>query len=134
MKAEKIKNKMADIKALAEQLVSLTVKEVQELADVLKTEYGIEPAAAAVVVSSGAAEGGAPAVEEKTAFDVILVSGGASKLAVVKIVKDITGLGLKDAKDLVDGAPKPIKEGVSKAEAEEVATKLKDAGAEVEVK
>lgn len=134
MKAEKIKNKMADIKALAEQLVSLTVKEVQELADVLKTEYGIEPAAAAVVVSGGGAEGGAAAVEEKTAFDVILVSGGASKLGVVKIVKDITGLGLKDAKDLVDGAPKPIKEGVTKAEAEEIAAKLKDAGAEVEVK
>jgi len=125
---------MADIKALAEQLVSLTVKEVQELADVLKTEYGIEPAAAAVVVSGGGAEGGAAAVEEKTAFDVILVSGGASKLGVVKIVKDITGLGLKDAKDLVDGAPKPIKEGVTKAEAEEIAAKLKDAGAEVEVK
>ncbi len=124
---------MADIKALAEQLVSLTVKDVQELADVLKAEYGIEPAAAAVVVSAGDG-GGAAAVEEKTAFDVILVSGGASKLTVVKIVKDLTGLGLKEAKELVDGAPKAVKEGVTKAEAEELATKLKEAGAEVEVK
>lgn len=124
---------MADIKALAEQLVGLTVKEVQELADVLKADYGIEPAAAAVMVASADA-GGAAVVEEKTAFDVILVSAGASKLAVVKIVKDLTGLGLKEAKDLVDGAPKPVKEGVSKAEAEDVATKLKDAGAVVEVK
>ena len=124
---------MADIKALAEQLVGLTVKEVQELADVLKADYGIEPAAAAVMVASADA-GGAAVAEEKTAFDVILVSGGASKLAVVKIVKDLTGLGLKEAKDLVDGAPKPVKEGVSKAEAEDVATKLKEAGAEVEVK
>jgi large subunit ribosomal protein L7/L12 len=124
---------MADVKALAEQLVGLTVKEVQELADVLKADYGIEPAAAAVVVSSGDG-GGAAAVEEKTAFDVILVSGGASKLTVVKIVKELTGLGLKEAKDLVDGAPKPVKEGVSKAEAEEVAGKLKEAGAEVEIK
>jgi large subunit ribosomal protein L7/L12 len=124
---------MADVKALAEQLVGLTVKEVQELADVLKADYGIEPAAAAVVMSSGDG-GGAAAVEEKTAFDVILVSGGASKLTVVKIVKELTGLGLKEAKDLVDGAPKPVKEGVSKAEADEVAGKLKEAGAEVEVK
>jgi large subunit ribosomal protein L7/L12 len=124
---------MADVKALAEQLVGLTVKEVQELADVLKADYGIEPAAAAVVVSSGDG-GGAAAAEEKTAFDVILVSGGASKLTVVKIVKELTGLGLKEAKDLVDGAPKPVKEGVSKAEAEEVAGKLKEAGAEVEIK
>lgn len=124
---------MADVKALAEQLVSLTVKEVQELADVLKADYGIEPAAAAVVVSAGDG-GGAAVVEEKTAFDVILVSAGASKLAVVKIVKDLTGLGLKEAKDLVDGAPKPVKEGVSRAEADEIAGKLKDAGAEVEVK
>jgi len=124
---------MADIKALAEQLVSLTVKDVQELADVLKADYGIEPAAAAVVVSAG--DGGGPAaVEEKTAFDVILVSGGASKLTVVKIVKDLTGLGLKEAKELVDGAPKAVKEGVTKAEAEELATKLKEAGAEVEIK
>jgi large subunit ribosomal protein L7/L12 len=123
---------MADIKALAEQLVSLTVKDVQELADVLKTEYGIEPAAAAVVVAGGGEA--APAAAEKTAFDVILVSGGAAKLGVVKIVKDLTGLGLKEAKELVDGAPKPVKEGVSKAEAEDVAAKLKEAGAEVEIK
>lgn len=123
---------MADIKVLAESLVSLTVKEVQELADVLKAEYGIEPAAAAVVVAAGAGEGAA-AVEEKTAFNVILKSGGASKLNVVKIVKDLTGLGLKEAKDLVDGAPKPVKEGVSKAEADEIAAKLKDAGADVEI-
>ena len=123
---------MADVKVLAEQLVSLTVKEVQELADVLKAEYGIEPAAAAVVVSG---DGPAAAkVEEKTAFDLILISGGASKLGVVKIVKEMTGLGLKEAKDLVDGAPKPIKEGISKAEADELATKLKEAGADVEVK
>lgn len=125
---------MADVKALAEQLVALTVKEVQELADVLKADYGIEPAAAAVVVAAGGEGGGAAAVEEKTAFDVILVSGGASKLGVVKIVKELTGLGLKEAKDLVDGAPKAVKEGVSKAEAEDLAAKLKEAGAEVEVK
>jgi large subunit ribosomal protein L7/L12 len=124
---------MADIKALAEQLVGLTVKEVQELADVLKADYGIEPAAAAVVVAAGDG-GGAAAAEEKTAFDVILKNGGANKLAVVKIVKDLTGLGLKEAKDLVDGAPKAVKEGVSKAEAEDLAAKLKEAGAEVEVK
>jgi len=123
---------MADIKTLAESLVGLTVKEVQELADFLKTEYGIEPAAAAVVVS-GDGGGGAAAAEEKTAFDVILKSGGASKLNVVKIVKDLTGLGLKEAKELVDGAPKPVKEGVSKAEADEIAAKLTEAGAEVEV-
>jgi large subunit ribosomal protein L7/L12 len=123
---------MADVKSLAEQLVGLTVKEVQELADVLKSEYGIEPAAAAVVVAADG--GGAAKVEEKTAFDLILVSGGPSKLGVVKIVKEMTGLGLKEAKDLVDGAPKPIKEGISKAEADELATKLKEAGAEVEVK
>ncbi|MDE3235637.1 MAG: 50S ribosomal protein L7/L12 [Bacteroidota bacterium] len=125
---------MADIKALAEQLVGLTVKEVQELADVLKADYGIEPAAAAVVVAAGGEGGGAAAAEEKTAFDVILKSGGASKLNVVKIVKELTGLGLKEAKDLVDGAPKPVKEGISKAEAEELAAKLKEAGADVEVK
>ena len=124
---------MADVKALAENLVSLTVKEVQELADFLKSEYGIEPAAAAVVVSGGGEGGGAAAVEEKTAFNVVLKSGGASKLNVVKVVKDITGLGLKEAKELVDGAPKNIKEGVSKAEAEEIAAKLKDAGADVEI-
>ena len=123
---------MADVKKLAEELVSLTVKQVQELADVLKADYGIEPAAAAVVVAAGG--GGVEAAAEKTAFDVILVSGGASKLNVVKIVKDLTGLGLKEAKDLVDGAPKAIKEGVSKAEADEIAGKLKEAGAEVEVK
>lgn len=124
---------MADIKALAEQLVGLTVKEVQELADVLKADYGIEPAAAAVVVAAGDG-GGAAAAAEKTSFDVILVSGGASKLNVVKIVKELTGLGLKEAKDLVDGAPKPVKEGVSKAEADELVAKLKEAGAEVEIK
>jgi large subunit ribosomal protein L7/L12 len=124
---------MADVQALAEQLVGLTVKEVQELADVLKNQYGIEPAAAAVVVAAGGGEAAA-AVEEKTAFDVVLVSPGASKLTVVKVVKDLTGLGLKEAKDLVDGAPKAVKEGVSKAEAEDIAAKLKEAGAEVEVK
>jgi large subunit ribosomal protein L7/L12 len=123
---------MADVKALAQSLVDLTVKEVQELADFLKSEYGIEPAAAAVVVS-GDGGGGAAKAEEKTAFNVVLKSGGASKLNVVKIVKDLTGLGLKEAKDLVDGAPKPIKTGVSKAEAEEVANKLKEAGADVEI-
>lgn len=123
---------MADVKALAEQLVGLTVKEVQELADVLKADYGIEPAAAAVVVAAGDG-GGAAAVEEKTAFDVILKSGGASKLNVVKIVKDLTGLGLKEAKELVDGAPKPVKEGVSKAEAEDLKAKLTEAGADVEI-
>lgn len=123
---------MADVKKIAEQLVGLTVKEVQELADVLKADYGIEPAAAAAVAVSGG--GGAEAAAEKTAFDVILKSAGASKLNVVKIVKDLTGLGLKEAKDLVDGAPKAIKEGVSRAEADEVAGKLKEAGAEVEVK
>ena len=123
---------MADVKALAEQLVSLTVKDVQELADFLKSEYGIEPAAATVVASAGG-DGGAAAVEEKTAFNVILKSGGASKLNVVKIVKDLTGLGLKEAKELVDGAPKAIKEGVSKAEAEELKTKLTEAGADVEI-
>ena len=122
---------MADVKALAESLVGLTVKEVQELADFLKSEYGIEPAAAAVVVAADG--GGAAKVEEKTAFDVILKSGGASKLNVVKIVKDLTGLGLKEAKDLVDGAPKAIKEGISKAEADEIVAKLKEAGADVEV-
>ena len=122
---------MADVKTLAEQLVGLTVKEVQELADFLKAEYGIEPAAAAVVVSGGG--DGPAAVEEKTAFNVVLKSGGASKLNVVKIVKDLTGLGLKEAKELVDGAPKNIKEGVSKAEAEEIKNKLTEAGADVEI-
>ena len=123
---------MADVKALAESLVGLTVKEVQELADFLKAEYGIEPAAAAVVVAAGGGEGAA-AVEEKTTFDVILKAAGASKLNVVKIVKDLTGLGLKEAKDLVDGAPKPVKEGVSKADAEALVAKLKEAGADVEI-
>ena len=123
---------MADIKALAEQLVGLTVKDVQELADVLKADYGIEPAAAAVVMSGGDG-GGAAAAEEKTSFDVVLKAAGASKLNVVKIVKDLTGLGLKEAKELVDGAPKNIKEGVSKAEAEELKAKLTEAGAEVEI-
>jgi large subunit ribosomal protein L7/L12 len=125
---------MADVKTLAETLVGLTVKEVQELADVLKADYGIEPAAAAVVVAAGGDGGGAAAAEEKTSFDVILVSGGAAKLGVVKIVKELTGLGLKEAKDLVDSAPKPVKEGVSKAEADDLAAKLKEAGAEVEIK
>ena len=109
---------MADLKAFAEQLVNLTVKEVNELAAILKDEYGIEPAAAAVAVAGPAAGGAAPAAEEKTSFNVILKSGGANKLNVVKIVKDLTGLGLKEAKDLVDGAPKPVKEGVSKADAD----------------
>lgn len=126
---------MADLKAFAEQLVSLSVKDVQELAKILKDDYGIEPAAAAVAVAApGAGGGAAAAAEEKTAFDVILKSGGANKLAVVKIVKDLTGLGLKEAKDLVDGAPKAVKEGVAKAEADDLAAKLKEAGAEVEIK
>jgi len=124
---------MADVKALAENLVSLTVKEVQELADFLKSEYGIEPAAAAVVVAAGGEGGGAAAAEEKTAFNVVLKSGGASKLNVVKIVKDLTGLGLKEAKEMVDGAPKNIKEGISKAEAEDIVNRLKEAGADVEI-
>ncbi len=127
---------MADLKAFAEQLVNLTVKEVNELATILKDEYGIEPAAAAPVMVAGGAAGGsdAPAAEEKTAFDVILKSAGASKLAVVKLVKDLTGLGLKEAKDLVDGAPKPLKEGIAKDEAESLKKALEEAGAEVEVK
>jgi len=124
---------MADLKAFAEQLVSLTVKEVNELAKILKEEYGIEPAAAAVAVAAGPAGGGAAAAEEKTAFNVILKAAGANKLNVVKIVKDLTGLGLKEAKDLVDGAPKPVKEGVSKADADALVAKLKETGAEVEV-
>jgi large subunit ribosomal protein L7/L12 len=122
---------MADVKALADQLVSLTVKEVQELAKVLKDEHGIEPAAAVAVAGGGA---GAVAAEVKTSFDVILKSAGAQKLGVVKIVKEITGLGLKESKDLVDGAPKAIKEGVSKEDAENMRKQLTDAGAEVEVK
>jgi large subunit ribosomal protein L7/L12 len=124
---------MADLKAFAEQLVGLTVKEVNELAKILKEEYGIEPAAAAVAVAAGPAAGGAPAAEEKTAFNVILKASGPNKLNVVKIVKDLTGLGLKEAKDLVDGAPKPVKEGVSKADADALVAKLKEAGAEVEI-
>ena len=125
---------MADLKAFAEQLVNLSVKDVNELAKILKEEYGIEPAAAAVAVAAGPAAGGAaPAAEEKTSFNVILKAAGANKLNVVKIVKDLTGLGLKEAKDLVDGAPKPIKEGVDKGTADELAAKLKEAGAEVEI-
>jgi large subunit ribosomal protein L7/L12 len=124
---------MADLKAFAEQLVNLTVKEVNELAKILKDEYGIEPAAAAVAVAAGPAAAAA-VVEEKTSFDVILTASGPNKLAVVKIVKDLTGLGLKEAKDLVDGAPKPVKEGISKADAEGLAAKLKESGAEVEIK
>src|SRR3989337_2053109 len=125
---------MADLKSFAEQLVNLTVKEVNELAKILKDEYGIEPAAAAVAVSGGGGGAAAPAAAaEKTAFNVVLKAAGANKLNVVKIVKDLTGLGLKEAKELVDGAPKPVKEGVSKAEAEELKTKLTDAGAEVEI-
>lgn len=126
---------MADLKAFAEQLVNLTVKEVQELATILKDEYGIEPAAAAVAVAApaGGAGGGAEA-EEKTSFDVILKNPGGNKLAIVKLVKDLTGLGLKEAKDLVDGAPKPLKEGVSKEEANALKQQLTEAGAEVEIK
>ena len=123
---------MADLKAFAEQLVNLTVKEVNELAGILKSEYGIEPAAAAVAVAAVAGPAAA-AVEEKTAFNVVLKNAGPSKLNVVKTVKDLTGLGLKEAKELVDGAPKNVKEGVSKAEAESLAAKLKEAGAEVEI-
>jgi large subunit ribosomal protein L7/L12 len=125
---------MADLKAFAEQLVNLTVKEVNELATILKDEYGIEPAAAAAVVVAGGAGGGAEAPAEKTSFDVILKSAGAAKLAVVKLVKDLTGLGLKEAKDLVDGAPKPVKEGIAKDEAEALKKQLEEAGAEVEIK
>jgi large subunit ribosomal protein L7/L12 len=125
---------MADLKTFADQLVNLTVKEVNELAQILKEQYGIEPAAAALAVAAGpAAGGGAAAAAEKTAFNVVLKAAGANKLNVVKVVKDITGLGLKEAKDLVDGAPKPIKEGVAKAEADEIANKLKEAGADVEI-
>ena len=123
---------MADLKAFAEQLVNLTVKEVNELATILKDEYGIEPAAAAVAVAAGPAAA-APVAEEKTSFDVILKAAGANKLGVVKIVKDLTGLGLKEAKELVDGAPKPLKEGIDKASAEELKAKLTEAGAEVEI-
>ncbi|MFM1879382.1 MAG: hypothetical protein RLZZ241_2248 [Bacteroidota bacterium] len=126
---------MADLKEFAEQLVNLTVKEVNELANILKEEYGIEPAAAAVAVAGPAAGGDAgDAAEEKTEFDVILKAAGASKLAVVKLVKELTGLGLKEAKDIVDSAPKPVKEGVSKDEAEGIKKSLEEAGAEVELK
>jgi large subunit ribosomal protein L7/L12 len=126
---------MADLKAFAEQLVNLTVKEVQELATILKDEYGIEPAAAAVAVAAPAGgAGGGDAAEEKTSFDVILKNAGANKLAIVKLVKDLTGLGLKEAKDVVDGAPKPVKEGVSKEEANALKQQLTEAGAEVEIK
>ncbi|MCH5231940.1 MAG: 50S ribosomal protein L7/L12 [Muribaculaceae bacterium] len=125
---------MADLKAFAEQLVNLTVKEVNELAQILKDEYGIEPAAAAVAVAAGPAAAGAPAEEEKANFDVVLKSAGASKLAVVKLVKELTGLGLKEAKALVDGAPGVVKEGLPKAEAEGLKKQLEEAGAEVELK
>jgi large subunit ribosomal protein L7/L12 len=125
---------MADLKTFAEQLVSLSVKEVNELAGILKNEYGIEPAAAAPVMVAGGAGAGAAAAEEKTSFDVMLKSGGANKLQVVKLVKDLLGLGLKEAKDLVDQAPKPLKEGVNKEEAESLKAKLTEAGAEVEIK
>ena len=126
---------MADLKEFAEQLVNLTVKEVNELADILKDEYGIEPAAAAVAVAGPAGGGGAAdAGEEKSEFDVILKAAGGSKLAVVKLVKELTGVGLKEAKELVDGAPSPLKEGVSKDEAEALQKSLEEAGAEVELK
>ncbi len=126
---------MADIKKLAEELVNLTVKEVNELAAVLKDEYGIEPAAAAVAVAAAPAAGGdAPAVAEKSTFDVVMINAGQAKLQVVKVVKEMTGLGLKEAKDLVDAAPKAIKEGVSKEEAESLKASLEEAGAEVELK
>ena len=125
---------MADLKAFAEQLVNLTVKEVNELATILKEEYGIEPAAAAVAVAAGPAAGAEAAVEEKTSFDVILKSAGANKLAIVKAVKELTGLGLKEAKDIVDSAPAPIKEGVTKDEAEALKKQLEEGGAEVELK
>ncbi|MBP6609594.1 MAG: 50S ribosomal protein L7/L12 [Paludibacter sp.] len=125
---------MADLKAFAEQLVNLTVKEVNELAQILKDEYGIEPAAAAVAVAAGPAAAAAEVVEEKTSFDVILKSAGANKLAIVKLVKELTGLGLKEAKDLVDSAPSAIKEGVTKDEAEALNKALTEGGAEVELK
>ena len=125
---------MADLKKFAEELVNLTVKEVNELAEILKTEYGIEPAAAAVAVAAGPAAGGEAAAEEKTSFDVILKSAGSAKLAVVKAVKELTGLGLKEAKDLVDGAPSELKKGVTKDEADALKKQLEEAGAEVELK
>ena len=125
---------MADLKDFAEQLVSLTVKEVNELASILKEEYGIEPAAAAVAVAGPAAGGGGETAAEKSEFDVVLTAAGGSKLAVVKLVKELTGLGLKEAKELVDNAPSPIKEGVAKDEAEGLKSSLEEAGAEVELK
>ena len=125
---------MADLKDFAEQLVNLTVKEVNELAEILKEEYGIEPAAAAVAVAAGPAAGGDAGSEEKSEFDVILKAAGGSKLAVVKLVKELTGLGLKEAKELVDNAPSPIKEGIAKDEAEGLKSSLEEAGAEVELK
>ena len=125
---------MADMKAMAEELVNLTVKEVNELAEILKEEYGIEPAAAAVAVAGPAAGGGEGGGAGKTEFDVILKAAGGSKLAVVKLVKELTGLGLKEAKEIVDGAPSPIKEGIPKDEAEALKTQLEEAGAEVELK
>jgi len=125
---------MADIKELGDSLVNLTVKEVSELADYLKAEYGIEPAAAAVAVAGPAAGGAEAAGEEQTEFDVILKSAGSSKLAVVKLVKELTGLGLKEAKEVVDGAPSPVKEGIAKDEAESLKAQLEEAGAEVELK
>ncbi|MDR0954711.1 MAG: 50S ribosomal protein L7/L12 [Rikenellaceae bacterium] len=125
---------MADIKKLAEELVNLTVKEVNELATILKDEYGIEPAAAAVAIAAPAAGDGEAAVAEKTSFDVVLTSAGQAKLQVVKVVKEMTGLGLKEAKDIVDAAPKTVKEGVSKEEAEALKAQLEEAGAEVELK
>lgn len=124
---------MADVKSIAEILVGLTVKEVQDLAKILKDDYGIEPAAATVVAGGGAASGG-DAAAAKTTFDVILKEAGAAKLGVVKVVKDLTGLGLKEAKDLVDGAPKPVKEGIGKEEAEAIKKALEEAGAKAEIK
>ena len=125
---------MADVKAIADQLVELTVKEVNELLDVLKEEHGIEPAAAAVAVAGPAAGGEGAAAEEKTEFDIVLTSAGGAKLQIVKLVKELTGLGLKEAKAVVDSAPAPVKEGVSKEEAESIKTQLEEAGAEVELK
>lgn len=125
---------MADLKEFAEQLVSLTVKEVNELAGILKDEYGIEPAAAAVAIAGPAAGDGGDVAEEKSEFDVVLTAAGGSKLAVVKLVKELTGLGLKEAKEIVDSAPKAVKEGVSKDEAEALKKQLEEAGAEVELK
>lgn len=125
---------MADLKAFAEQLVNLTVKEVNELAKIMKDEYGIEPAAAAVAVAAGGGAGGGEAAAEKSTFDVILKAPGGAKLAIVKLVKELTGLGLKEAKDLVDGAPKAVKEGIAKEEANSIKQQLEEAGAEVEIK